>query len=142
VFMGTPEFAEPSFVALANKKNLAVAITQPDRPSGRGQTVGLSPIKVKSMQYNVPVVQIDSIKHEKSIEQMRKFAPDLIVVVAFGQILPPEVLEIPRMGVINVHASLLPKWRGAAPINWAVLNGDYYTGVTTMLMDKGLDTGA
>ncbi|MBF0551848.1 MAG: methionyl-tRNA formyltransferase [Deltaproteobacteria bacterium] len=141
VFMGTPEFAEPSFVALANKKNLAVAVTQPDRPSGRGQAIGLSPIKVKSMQYNVPVIQIESIKHEKSIEQMKKFAPDLIVVVAFGQILPQEVLDIPRMGVINVHASLLPKWRGAAPINWAILNGDYYTGVTTMLMDKGLDTG-
>lgn len=143
VFMGTPEFSVPALDALieAGHEILAV-VTQPDKPKGRGKAVAMSPVKERALELGIPVYQPVRIKKEPEFtEQMKALNPDVMVVIAFGQILPAQVLEIPRYGCVNIHASLLPKYRGAAPIQWAVIDGEKETGVTTMMMDVGLDTG-
>ena len=142
VFMGTPEFAVPTLdVLLQAGLNLVGVYTQPDRPKGRGQALAAPPVKEMALLHNIPVFQPQKLRAPEVVEELRALAPDLIVVVAFGQILPRSVLEIPRYGCMNVHASLLPKYRGAAPINQAIIDGETETGITTMLMDVGLDTG-
>lgn len=142
VFMGTPDFAVPSLEALYNGKfNILGVVTQPDRPKGRGQKLKPSPVKEKAQELGLEVFQPNKIKEPEFISFLENLKPDFIVVVAFGQILPKAILTIPKFGCINVHASLLPKYRGAAPIHWAVINGEKETGVTTMFMDEGLDTG-
>jgi methionyl-tRNA formyltransferase len=142
VFMGTPEFACPTLQALVDRGEEVVAVvTQPDRPKGRGQQLAPPPVKELAQRHGIPVLQPVKVRQPEVVEQLKELAPDLIVVVAFGQILPKSVLEIPRHGCINIHASLLPRWRGAAPINWCLIGGDTETGVTTMQMDVGLDTG-
>jgi methionyl-tRNA formyltransferase len=142
VFMGTPEFACPTLQKLLERKEQVVAvITQPDRPKGRGQQTLPPPVKVLAERHGIPVLQPLKVRAPEVVESIRDLAPDLIVVVAFGQILPKNLLDIPRYGCINVHASLLPRYRGAAPLNWCIINGETETGVTTMMMDVGLDTG-
>lgn len=142
VFMGTPDFAVPSLEILIEKFNVTAVFTQPDRPKGRGKKIAMSPVKETAIKYDIPVYQPEKIRKEpEMLELLKKLNPDFIVVVAFGQILPKEVLEIPKKACINLHASLLPKYRGAAPINWAIINGEKVSGNTTMLMDVGLDTG-
>jgi len=142
VFMGTPEFAVPSLQKLIDRgEKVITAVTQPDRPKGRGQKLLAPPVKLLAADYDIPVLQPVRVRVPEFIDVMRELAPDLIVVVAFGQILPKALLEIPRLGCINVHASLLPGYRGAAPINRCVIDGATETGVTTMMMDVGLDTG-
>jgi methionyl-tRNA formyltransferase len=142
VFMGTPEFALPTLEGLLEARvDLCAVYTQPDRPKGRGKVLTPPPVKVLAQQRGIPVYQPLKLRDPAAVEELRALAPDLIVVVAFGQILPKSVLEIPRHGCINVHASLLPRYRGAAPINKAIIDGETETGVTTMLMDVGLDTG-
>ncbi len=143
VFMGTPAFAVPTLQALITAGYpIAAVFTQPDRPVGRGQKLAMPPVKALALEHAIPVLQPERLRGDAAmIQTLRDLAPDLIVVVAFGQILPREVLEIPRFGAINVHASLLPRFRGAAPIQWALLHGDAETGVDTMLMEEGLDTG-
>lgn len=141
IFMGTPDFAVPCLHVLLERTDVALVITQPDRPKGRGQKLFPSPVKSRALEAGVPVFQPRKLREEAAIEEVRRIAPDLIVVVAYGQILPKVVLDIPLHGCINVHASLLPKYRGAAPMQWAILNGETETGVTTMCMDAGLDTG-
>lgn len=142
VFMGTPEFAVDTLQGLIDAGlDLVGVYCQPDRPKGRGQTLAAPPVKELALKYNIPVYQPLKLRAPEAVEELRALAPDLIVVVAFGQILPKSVLDIPRFGCINVHASLLPKYRGAAPINKAILDGANETGITTMLMDVGLDTG-
>lgn len=141
VFMGTPEFAVPALAALLGGEDQVVGVfTQPDRPKGRGGKVTMSPVKELAMERGVPVFQPSRIRAD-GIEDLRALKPDLCVTAAFGQILSQEVLDIPPMGTVNVHASLLPRHRGAAPVQWAILQGDSETGVTTMLTDKGIDTG-
>jgi len=142
VFMGTSAFAVPSLKTLIDKgEDVVCVVTQPDRPKGRGREVQYTPIKKIALTYGLPLFQPQSIKEEESISYLKKLSPDLFVVVAFGQILSREVLDIPPHGAINVHASLLPRYRGAAPINWALINGEEMTGITTMLLDEGMDTG-
>ncbi len=142
IFMGTPQFAIASLEALYESKfDIKLVITQPDRPKGRGKKLQSPPVKEKAIELNLDVFQPESIKDKNAIDIIRDINPDIIVVVAFGQILPKEVLEIPRFGCINVHASLLPMYRGAAPINFAIINGEKKSGITTMFMDEGLDTG-
>lgn len=143
VFMGTPAFAVPTLRALIEAGYpVSAVLTQPDRPVGRGQKLAMPPVKALAVEHGIPVHQPQRLRGDAGmIQTLRDLAPDLIVVVAFGQILPREVLDIPRHGAINVHASLLPRFRGAAPIQWALLNGDAETGVDTMLMEEGLDTG-
>jgi methionyl-tRNA formyltransferase len=142
VFMGTPAFAVPTLdVLLQAGLDLVGVYTQPDRPKGRGQALAIPPVKEMALRHGIPVFQPQKLRAPEVVEELRALAPDLIVVVAFGQILPRSVLEIPRHGCINVHASLLPKYRGAAPINQAIIDGEKETGITTMLMDVGLDTG-
>lgn len=142
VFMGTPEFALPTLEGLlAAGVNLVAVYTQPDRPKGRGKKLAASPVKELALHHGLPVFQPERLRKVDAVATLRELAPDLIVVVAYGQILPKAVLEIPRYHCINVHASLLPKYRGAAPINKAIVDGETETGVTTMLMDVGLDTG-
>jgi len=142
VFMGTPEFAVPSLQKLIDRgEKVMTAVTQPDRPKGRGQKLLAPPVKLLAANHDIPVLQPVRVRVPEFIDVMRELAPDLIVVVAFGQILPKALLEIPRLGCINVHASLLPGYRGAAPINRCVIDGATETGVTTMMMDVGLDTG-
>ena len=142
IFMGTPEFACPTLQKLIDRDEEVVAvITQPDRPKGRGQQTLPPPVKALAERHGIPVMQPVKVRVPEVVERIRELAPDLIVVVAFGQILPKGLLEIPKYGCINVHASLLPRWRGAAPLNWSIISGDSETGVTTMLMDVGLDTG-
>lgn len=142
VFMGTPDFAVPSFKALAEKFDVKAVITQPDRPKGRGKKIAFSPVKEAALEYNIPIFQPKRLKKDtETINKIKEIEPDFIVVVAFGQILSKEVLDIPKYGCINLHASLLPKYRGAAPLNWAIINGEKKSGNTTMLMDVGLDTG-
>ena len=141
VFMGTPEFAVPSLKALCeNGYDVVGVFTQPDRPKGRGNKVTMSPVKEYALSQNIPVFQPQRIRRD-GVEDLKALAPDLCVTAAFGQILSQEILDIPPMGNINVHASLLPRHRGSAPINWAILQGDKEAGVTTMMMDKGIDTG-
>jgi len=142
--MGTPEFAVPSLQALIDTPTHQVVgvVTQPDRPAGRGRQVRISPVKQLALAEHIPIIQPASLRKEPAaVAQIRAWQPDFLVVVAFGQILRQEVLDIPRLYPINVHASLLPRWRGAAPIQAAIWHGDRHTGVTTMVMDAGLDTG-
>lgn len=141
IFMGTPEFAVPSLKILYETQEVIGVVTQPDRPKGRGQKLQPSPVKVFAQEKNLPILQPQKIKSPEAVEELKKFRADLIVVVAFGQILSQEILDLPKFGCINVHASLLPKYRGAAPIEWCLINGEKVTGVTTMKMDAGLDTG-
>ena len=143
VFMGTPDFAKESLEALYNANHEIVAVvTNPDRPKGRGMKMIATPVKEFAESKNLQVFQPERIRNnEEIINKIKELVPDVICVVAYGKILPEEILEIPRLGCINVHGSLLPKYRGAAPIQWAVLNGDKTTGITTMYMDKGMDTG-
>ena len=143
LFMGTPEFACPTLKMLLEHSGVEVigVVTQPDRPKGRGQKLAQPPVKSLAIQHGVHVYQPAKVRAPEFIQTIQDLNPDLIVVVAFGQILPKSLLDIPRLGCINVHASLLPRYRGAAPINWSIINGDSKTGVTTMLMDVGLDTG-
>lgn len=142
VFMGTPDFAVPSLRALALSAHRVVGVfTQPDRPAGRGKQLRPSPVKVAALELGLTVFQPQRIKAADSVALLRELKPDCIVVVAYGQLLSKEILDLPPQGCINVHASLLPAYRGAAPIHWAVINGEKVTGVTTMLMDEGLDTG-
>ncbi|WP_432821822.1 methionyl-tRNA formyltransferase [Trichloromonas sp.] len=140
--MGTPEFALSTLQGLIDfGLNLCAVYTQPDRPKGRGNKLAPPPVKELALKYDIPVYQPVKLRDPAVVEELRQLAPDLIVVVAFGQILPKSVLEIPQYGCINVHASLLPRYRGAAPINKAIVDGESETGVTTMYMDVGLDTG-
>jgi methionyl-tRNA formyltransferase len=141
VFMGSPDFATPILRALAQHYPLVGVVTQPDRPAGRGRKITPPPIKVLADQLGFPVIQPRRLREPEAMDQLRLWKPDLIVVAAFGQILRPEVLDLPTHGCINVHASLLPRWRGAAPIQAAILNNDLQTGSTIMRMDPGVDTG-
>jgi methionyl-tRNA formyltransferase len=140
--MGTSPFAVPSLkILLAKGENIVGVFTQPDKPQGRGLKIKVSPIKGVALENHLPLFQPVKINRDESVEIIKSLSPDLIVVAAFGQIISQRILDIPRFGSINVHASLLPKYRGAAPINWVIIQGEKETGVTTMLMDKGLDTG-
>lgn len=141
VFMGTPEFAVPTLQALIDHHEVVGVVTQPDKQRGRGKKMQFPPVKEKALEYDIPVYQPQKARDEEFIDVLRKLNPDVIVVVAYGQILPEGILNIPKYGCINVHGSLLPKYRGAAPIQWAVLDGEEKTGITTMYMEKGLDTG-
>jgi methionyl-tRNA formyltransferase len=141
VFMGSPEFALPSLESLAGRYPVVGVVTQPDRPAGRGRKLAPPPVKVLAERLGLPVLQPARLKEAHALEQLQSWRPDLIVVAAFGQILRKEVLELPPYGCINVHASLLPRWRGAAPVQAAILHGDQETGITIMKMDEGLDTG-
>ena len=142
VYMGTPDFAVPCLEKLyENDYNICAVFTNPDKPKGRSQELSQSPVKEKALELGLKVIQPSTLKSENIIKMVLDLAPDMIVVVAYGKILPKQILNIPRYGCINVHGSLLPKYRGAAPIQWAVINGDEITGVTTMRMDVGLDTG-
>ena len=142
VFMGTPDFAVHVLEALAaSRHEIAAVVTQPDKPKGRGKNMQFSPVKEKAQELGIPVCQPVRVKEPEFVETLAAFAPDVIVVVAFGQILSKEILALPKYGCVNVHASLLPKYRGAAPIQWVILDGEEKTGITTMLMDEGLDTG-
>jgi methionyl-tRNA formyltransferase len=140
--MGTPDFAVPSLRALVSGGHDIVGVfTQPDRPAGRGKNLKPSPVKVAAEELGLPVFQPIMIKTSEGVQLLRTLAPECVIVVAYGQILSKEILTLPPKGCINVHASLLPAYRGAAPIHWAVMNGETHTGVTTMMMDEGLDTG-
>lgn len=141
VFMGSPDFALPALRQLAQHYQVVGVVTQPDRASGRGRELKAPPVKVLAQELNIPVMQPQKLREPEAMQQLQDWNPDLIVVAAFGQILKKDVLELPKYGCINVHASLLPRWRGAAPINASVLAGDEETGVTIMKMDVGLDTG-
>lgn len=142
-FMGTPEFAVPSLEALvASHHEVVGVVTQPDRPRGRGKVVTPSPVKRLAQAHGLSTLQPEKMKHPELLDALRAWKPDLIVVAAFGRILPKVILDLPPRGCMNVHASLLPQYRGAAPIQWALINGDTETGITTMLMDEGMDTGA
>ena len=143
VFMGTPEFAVPSLKALLDAGYGVVGVfTQPDRPVGRGHKLAACPVKKLAVERGVPVYQFERLRNEEGLACLRALAPDIVVTAAFGQILSQALLDVPQMGTVNVHASLLPAYRGAAPINWCILNGETRTGVTTMLTDAGVDTGA
>ncbi len=142
VFMGTPDFAVPSLVALLRSPDDVVGVvTQPDRPKGRGQTLAASPVKVLCKRERIPYLQPTKMKDPAFLDALRAWQPELVAVAAFGRILPPVILQLPPKGCVNVHGSLLPKYRGAGPVQWAVINGEKETGITTMLMDEGMDTG-
>ena len=142
VFMGTPDFAVPSLEALIEKFGVEAVFTQPDRPRGRGKKMVFSPVKEVAVKHDIKVFQPEKLKDDReAVEYLKELKPDFIIVVAFGQILTKEVLDIPKYGCINLHASLLPMYRGAAPLNWVIINGEKKSGNTTMLMDVGLDTG-
>jgi methionyl-tRNA formyltransferase len=143
VFCGTPEFAVPSLRHLAERPEFSIdaVITQPDRPRGRGQHLSSSPVKDAALEIGLHVYQPETIKSESSQEFLKRVAPDAVVIIAYGQIIPARLLTIPRLGWLNLHASLLPRYRGAAPIHWAIANGETVTGLTTMQIDKGMDTG-
>lgn len=143
VFMGTPGFAVGTLKALLEAgHDVAAVVTQPDKPKGRGKELLMTPVKAEAVKHDIPVFQPERVrKNEEFLEQLKKLAPDVIVVVAFGQLLPVSVLTLPKYGCVNVHASLLPMYRGAAPLQWVIINGEKVSGVTTMQMDKGLDTG-
>lgn len=142
IFAGTPEFAVPCLEAIIrSSSNLIAVYTQPDRPSGRGQALHASAVKQKAMEHSIPVLQPLNFKTPEAIEKLKELKPDIMVVIAYGLILPKAILEIPTYGCINVHASLLPRWRGAAPIQHAILHGDNETGISIMQMDAGMDTG-
>jgi len=142
IFMGTPEFAVPSLQALVRQGyQVAAVFTQPDRPAGRGQKLSPPPVKRLAQEYGLPVYQPEKLRAPEVVQLIRELKPEVIVVVAYGKIIPQEIIDIPPLGIINVHASLLPKYRGAAPIQWAIAEGETRTGVTTMRIDAGLDTG-
>jgi methionyl-tRNA formyltransferase len=143
VFCGTPAFALPSLRHLLAQADFRVeaVVTQPDRPRGRGQRLSLSPVKEAALETGLAVYQPEKIKSDAAFDLFARLAPDVVVIIAYGQIIPPRLLEIPRFGWINLHGSLLPKYRGAAPVNWAIVNGERHTGVTTMQVHRGLDTG-
>ena len=141
IFMGTPDFAVASLAALVNMCEIIGVVTQADRPKGRGQKMQSPPVKLFALEHNLRVIQPVKIKTPEAVAELEALNPDLIVVAAYGQILSQKILDIPRLGCINVHASLLPKYRGAAPIEWSLINGESVTGITTMRMDAGLDTG-
>ena len=142
VFMGTPDFSVPALKALVEAGHQVIAVvTQPDKPKGRGKEVQMTPVKIQAMEYGIPVYQPAKVREASFVEVLKGLEADAYVVIAFGQILPKAVLELPKYGCINIHASLLPKYRGAAPIQWCVIDGERETGITTMMMDVGLDTG-
>jgi len=142
IFMGTPDFAVPCLDMMVKEGyHIDAVVTQPDRPKGRGQKLAYSPVKQAALEYNLPVLQPQSIKTDDFYNQISAFQPDVIIVIAFGQFLPKRILDLPSNGCINVHASLLPKYRGSAPIHWAIINGETVSGITTMYMDVGMDTG-
>lgn len=141
VFMGTPDFAVPCLKRLVPAHDMAGVFSQPDRPKGRGQRLLPTPVKELAASYGIPVFQPEKLRDGNALEQLKRLEPELIVVVAYGRILPKEILELPKFGCVNVHASLLPRLRGAAPVQWSIINGDRETGVTTMFMAEGLDTG-
>jgi len=146
VFMGTPAFAVPTLEKIAALGyeagyDVAAVFTQPDRPKGRGQNLAMSPVKEAALRLGLQVFQPERVRRPEAVEQLRSIAPDAMVVVGYGQIIPQSILDIPPLGIINVHASLLPKYRGAAPIQWAIARGEKITGVTTMRINAGLDTG-
>lgn len=141
VFMGSPDFSLSALRLLAEKYQVVGVVTQPDRASGRGRELKAPPVKTLALELNIPVIQPEKLREPEAMQQLREWSPNLIVVAAFGQILKKDVLELPKHGCINIHASILPRWRGAAPINAAILAGDEETGVTIMKMDVGLDTG-
>ena len=142
VFMGTPDFSVPALKALVEAGHQVIAVvTQPDKPRGRGKEVQMTPVKIQAMEYGIPVYQPAKVREASFVEVLQGLEADVYVVIAFGQLLPKAVLELPKYGCINIHASLLPKYRGAAPIQWCVIDGERETGITTMMMDVGLDTG-
>src|SRR5229473_3134480 len=143
VFCGTPQFAVPTLKHLLAQSDFEIVgvITQPDRPRGRGQEISFSAVKEAALAAKLPVHQLEKIRAAESEALLRKLAPDCVVIIAYGQIIPARLLPVPKLGWINLHASLLPKYRGAAPINWAIASGETRTGITTMLMDPGMDTG-
>ena len=142
VYMGTPDFAVAPLAALAeNGYEVEAVITQPDKPKGRGKTMMPTPVKEEALKHGIPVLQPVKVRDPEFVEELKNLAPDIIIVAAFGQIIPKSILDMPRFGCINIHASLLPKYRGAGPIQWAVLNDEAETGITTMLMFEGMDTG-
>ncbi len=142
IFLGTPAFAVPTLERIvAAGHHVAAVFTQPDRPKGRGGQLSASPVKEAALRLGLPVHQPERIRHADVVEQLKQMNPDAMVVVGYGQIIPQTIIDIPKLGIINVHASLLPKYRGAAPIQWAVANGETRTGVTIMRIDAGLDTG-
>lgn len=143
VFLGTPEFAVPTLEALSGAGHDVVAVfTQPDRPKGRGNQLALPAVKVAANALGIPVYQPERVRRPENVEFLRSLGADIMVVVGYGQIIPQSIIDLPRFGILNVHASLLPKYRGAAPIQWAIANGEQETGVTIMQIDAGLDTGA
>lgn len=139
--MGTPDFSVPALEKIASEHEVVAVVTQKDKPKGRGQSLSYTPVKESALKLNIPILQPDKVKEDSFVEELRALNPDVIVVIAFGQILSKEILEMPKYGCVNVHASLLPKYRGAAPIQWAVIDGEEKSGVCTMKMDEGLDTG-
>lgn len=141
VFMGTPQFAVPCLEALVERHDVIAVFTQPDKPKGRKQLLTPPPVKAKATEYKIPVYQPNTLRIDEPYEILSGLEPDVIVVTAYGKILPKNILELPKCGCINVHASLLPKYRGSAPIQWSIINGEAETGVTTMYMDEGIDTG-
>ena len=142
IFMGTPDFSVPTLEALvASGHEVVAVVTQPDKPKGRGKTMLPTPVKEEALKHGFPVYQPVKVRDPEFLQVLEKLDPDIIVVAAFGQIIPKSILELPKYGCINIHASLLPKYRGAAPIQWAVIDGEKESGVTTMMMDVGLDTG-
>jgi len=141
VFMGTPDFAVPCLNMLIKEHEVVAVFTQPDKPKGRGKKVQMTPVKELAVEHNIPVYQPVRIKKGDSTDILREINPDIIIVIAYGQLLSQAILDIPKCGCVNVHASLLPSYRGSAPINWAIVNGETKSGVTTMFMDIGMDTG-
>ncbi len=141
VFMGTPDFSVPALEKIAQHHQVQAVVTQQDRPKGRGHKMQYTPVKEKALELNIPVFQPEKVKNPEFVDILKEMNPDVIVVIAFGQILSKEILDLPKYGCINVHASLLPEYRGAAPIQWAVIDGKKESGVTTMYMAEGLDTG-
>lgn len=141
IFMGTPDFAVPSLEALLTKHEVVLVVTQPDKPKGRGKKMVPTPVKACALEHGIPVLQPEKVKEPEFVEQLRSYESDLIAVTAFGQILSEPILEMPKYGCINVHGSLLPKYRGAAPMQWSIIDGEKVTGITTMYMAKGLDSG-
>ena len=141
IFMGTPDFAVPSLQALLTKHEVVAVVTQPDKPKGRGKRLQPTPVKAVALEQGIPVLQPVKVREPEVIEQLRGYGADLIAVTAFGQILPEEILNMPKYGCINVHGSLLPEYRGAAPMQRAIIDGKKVTGITTMFMAKGMDTG-
>lgn len=141
IFMGTPDFAVPTLEALIEKHEVLAVVTQPDKPKGRGKKMVFPVIKEKALEHNITVYQPQKVKTPEFVKILKSYQPDIMVVVAFGQILSEEILNIPKYGCINVHGSILPQYRGAAPIQWSIINGEEFGGVTTMYMAKGLDSG-